>query len=360
LTRVLLLGLDGFPSRAISPGLTPNLWRLGQEGGMAPDGGRSGLPSSTYPGFASLLTGVWPERHGVRATARKPGAIPGWAGELSVRVATLFDGCKAAGITSAAILGDHLLHGVLGTHVADRTWPERGLPEDSIPRDAHGYPTNGAVRPALLATAADPQFGFVFGHLNEPDTLGHDLGPDHERTRACYGETDQIAGEVIAALRPRWGDTTVMVVSDHDMEARDERPPLDLVGDPRAGRLIDDIVVDGGAAFVRVRMGADAAVVREAVLTVDGVSDCRVEGSGRLLVLAAPGRLFAWPKLPAGGHHGGPGSQRTVAIVGGGHPAVRSIAQTIDSRPPGLVDWAPTIATLLGLDMEALDGVALC
>src|SRR5438445_13649542 len=80
MTRVVLLGLDGFPHRAIRPDLTPRMWRLAQEGGRAPEGGVTSLPSSTDPGFCTLLTGQLPERHGVRTTAWRFADLPDWAG----------------------------------------------------------------------------------------------------------------------------------------------------------------------------------------------------------------------------------------------------------------------------------------
>ena len=57
--KIVILAFDGFPLTAFGLPLTPNMWRLGEEGGFAPDGGRTGLPSTTYPSFATLLTGAF-------------------------------------------------------------------------------------------------------------------------------------------------------------------------------------------------------------------------------------------------------------------------------------------------------------
>jgi len=290
LTRVVLLGLDGFPARAISPGLTPHLWALAGAGGRAPDGGLAPLPSSTYPGFASLLTGVEPAQHGVLTTTRQEGAVPGWAGATSVAAPTLFERCEAAGLRTAAVLGDHLLYGVLRAEAASDAWPPAGQPGGGIPRDAHGYPVNSEVRPHLLATAPDPRFDFVFAHLNEADTLGHDLGPDHPETVRCYAATDAIAGALIAALASRWDETVVVVVSDHDMEPRSPNPPVDFAASPDLAGLVLDTVFDGGAAWVLARPGA-AGRVREIVEGLAGIDACFVDGD-RLLAVARRGWRF--------------------------------------------------------------------
>jgi hypothetical protein len=80
--RVVMLGLDGFPIAALSPSCTPQLWALG--GGW----GRTSLLASTYPGFASLLTGQLPREHQVWCTAGRRD-LPPWAGSTQVGVLTL-------------------------------------------------------------------------------------------------------------------------------------------------------------------------------------------------------------------------------------------------------------------------------
>lgn len=343
-TRVVLLGLDGFPHAAVRADRTPNLWRLGVEGGRAPDGGVPPLPSTTYPGFASLLTGLLPERHGVRTTAHRPGAVPGWAGRRSVPGPTLLDVALAAGLGTRVVLGDHLLHGVLRVPAA--AWPPSGRVPAGTPLDAHGYATNEAVRPHLLAAARDPSLRLLFGHLNEADTLGHEMGPASPEAVACHRGTDAIVGELLDALLPAWDRTLIVVVSDHDMDPRAVAPPIDpgaILGD-----AIDGWIGDGEAAWLRSAPGVDEASVIRRLEAVDGLAEVRPVGAGRLLALAAPGRVFAGDDHP-GGVHGGSGTERTLAIVGGGHPLVPWLAAAIRARRPHLADWAPTVARLFGL-----------
>jgi len=99
-----MLGLDGFPHRAIGPELTPRLWDLARRGGRAPNGGVTDLPSSTDPGFCSLLTGCKPATHGVLTTSWRFAQLPDWAGAQTPRVPAIFDACRAAGVRTAAIV----------------------------------------------------------------------------------------------------------------------------------------------------------------------------------------------------------------------------------------------------------------
>jgi arylsulfatase A-like enzyme len=358
-TRVLLIGLDGFPARMVSPDRTPRLWGLAASGGRAADGGLvASLPSTTYPGFASLLTGCRPERHGVRTTAVRPGAVPGWAGRRSVATPTLFDACRAAGLRSAAIQGDHLLHEVLATDRAvDLRWPPAGPLDPVLRLDAKGYPVNDEVRPVALRAIAEPDLRFLFVHLNEPDTYGHLVGPEHPATIACYGATDALVGEFVDALAPDWERSIVIVVSDHDMEPAATEPPIRLRADPDLATLTADELADGGAALLAVADGVDQTRVAAAAKRVEGVADARPAGRGIVLVEADRGRVFGVPQ--PGGVHGGPSTVRTLALVGGGHPAARHIGARIASRPPTLADWAPTIAELLGLALPTADGQSL-
>ena len=355
MTRVVLLGLDGFPHRAIGPELTPRLWDLARRGGRAPDGGVTDLPSSTDPGFCSLLTGCKPATHGVLTTSWRFATLPDWAGLKTPRVPAIFDACRAAGIRTAAIVADD--RGLLCTGSADRRWPPDGVIPPGTALDAHGYPVNAAVLPHLLAAVADSSLGFVFGHINEADTVGHDDGPESDPAHASYRATDQLVGEVLDALKSRWADTVVVIVSDHDMQSRDSSPPVDPMANGSDGW--DGYIPDGGSALIHLKPGVEPEQAGAALLRIDGVETWVPATDSVLVAGLKPGRIAAAPRYPTGGFHGAPITARTVALVGGGDAAVRKIAGAIAARRPHLADWAPTIAPLLGIDLGRVDGVSL-
>jgi len=332
------------------------MWDLAQRGGRASSGGTTDLPSSTDPGFCSLLTGCRPSTHGVRTTSWRYGKLPAWAGLETPGVPTIFDGCRAAGIRTAAIVADD--RGLLCTGSADRRWPPGGTIPPGTPLDAHGYPANAAVRPQLLQALAEDADGFVFGHLNESDTVGHDDGPESEAARACYRATDQLVGELLDLLAGRWADTVTIIVSDHDMQSRNTSVPIDFIANNAPGWW-DAFIPDGGAALVHLLPGVDPREAGFALEGIDGVETCVVSNDSLAIVGAKPGRIFAAPMYPVGGFHGAPLTARTVALVGGGHPAVPRIAHAMTVKRPHLTDWAPTIATVLGIDLGPVDGRSL-
>jgi hypothetical protein len=63
--------------------------------------------------------------------------------------------------------------------------------------------------------------------------------------------------------------------------------------------------------------------------------------------------------MPISGIHGSLSTARTLAIVGGGHPAVANLAACIADRSPRLTDWAPTLAGILNVDLPEADGFDL-
>ena len=330
------------------------MWALAEAGGRATEGGYTDLPSSTDPGFCSLLTGCYPRTHGVRTTSWRFAELPAWAGAKTPRVGTIFDACHASGIRTVAAISDD--RGLLCTGSADLVWPPANVIPKGTPLDAHGYPMNVAVRPHVLQAAADPSIGFLFGHFNESDTVGHDSGPESSQARQCYSETDRLVGEVLDALAPSWDQTIVIIVSDHDMQARTDTEPIAL--DPLT-ELWDGIVPDGGAALVHLREGVERGGARRALMAADGVESCLPADDSVMILGARPGRIFAAPVLPVGGFHGAPATARTVALVGGGHSDARRVAATIARSRPHLADWAPTIAAILGATVRRADGVSL-
>jgi len=259
-------------------------------------------------------------------------------------------------VRTAAVVGDD--RGLLCTDAADVRWPPAGVIPQGTTLDAHGYPANAVVRPHLLAAVTDPGNHLVFGHLNEADTVGHDHGPESEAARDCYAATDAAVGEILDATGNRWRDTVVVIVSDHDMQGRDASPPIDLMRDAQDG-LWDLVVPDGGAALVHLLPGTDDDTAGRTLEQIDGIASWSPANGSLLIAGAKPGRIFAAPQYPVGGFHGAPVTARTVAIVGGGHPSVGRIAGSLGRRRPHLADWAPTLASLLGIDLPQADGASL-
>jgi arylsulfatase A-like enzyme len=357
--RVVFTVLDALPPRHVGADHTPVLHELAQSGGWAVGGARAVMTSATYPNHATFSTGAEPRDHGVVSNwIPVPGRIvPSW--KIGPRVPTLFDACRASGRTSAAVLGDQHLVGVMGAEAADRHWPPGGVPPEGTRFDAMGYADDRDTIVEIV-DALDAGPDLVISHLNGPDTYAHLFGPDSDDALAGYRETDAFLA--VAREHLAWEDTVWILVSDHDQETVVVREPVDLQAEINRRGLNLFALPEGNASLV-CGDGADDArtwldeydgVAGSAPFALaDGELECR-------LAWTVPGRAFGFSGTPTRlGTHGGPRTRGQVAVVSGGHPAVGKLAQSLHDVPVHAADWAPTIAALLDVPLPSATGRAL-
>lgn len=325
---VLFLVLDGMPVRHVGRRLTPALCGLAAGGGWAPLGGHAVAPSSTYPNHATFMTGVGPEKHGLHGNNVVDGSGSRPASEVGIAVPTVFDTCRAAGLHTAAVLGDHHLVPVMGATGAGTHWPPEGALPPGTPVDVLGYATDDAVL-ARLRDVIVTEPDLLVAHFNAPDTAGHVYGPDSREAAEQYRATDAVLSLVLDALAPRWDEWLVIVVSDHDQEMVTVPEPIDLAAALGREALV---VPEGGSALIRGPLtGLDA---------VAGVAGRRALGPDLTMVWAAPGRWFGSHPVSLKGVHGSPRQDAQVAVCGGGHAAVPALAARLRAHRPAATEWA--------------------
>ncbi len=84
----------------------PNIGRLIRRGSYVRGGMRSVYPSFTYPAHASIITGCWPQAHGIYHNERLNvgGPSPGWYWfHRDLKRETLLDAAHRAGLTTACV-----------------------------------------------------------------------------------------------------------------------------------------------------------------------------------------------------------------------------------------------------------------
>jgi predicted AlkP superfamily pyrophosphatase or phosphodiesterase len=340
---VLFLVIDGMPARYVGPEHAPALAALAAGGGWAREGGVAVAPSCTYPNHASFVTGITPQVHGIHANHVVDDTGVRAADTVGPTGTTLFDACRAAGRSTAAVLGDHHLVGVIRADAADAHWPPGGVLPAGIALDALGYAADEEVAARLTPVlAAEPDL--VVAHLNEPDTTQHLHGPDGEAALARHRATDAVLGGLLDALRPRWDEWAVILVSDHDQETVTVDEPIDLRAAGAAAGADVTVVDEGGAALLHGPTTPDGRWLDG----VDGVQGHAAFDDRRRLVWATPGRWFGAQPLPIRGVHGGPRQSAQVAVCGGGHPGVPALAASLATRRPRATDWYGTVLGLLG------------
>jgi len=350
--RVLFLIVDALPPRHVDDATTPTLAALAREGASAV--GRAVMTSATYPNHATLVTGVRPEIHGLTGNFVFRGGAIVTAESQGPGVPTLFDGAAEAGIACAAVFGDQHLVAVTAADRAGTHWPSEGIIPDGAVPTSDGYIADVSTVEALcdvLAGDAD----LVVAQLNDPDTAGHEFGPDASDAAEVYRRTDAWLAVVLSALQSRWNETFLAVVSDHDQVTVTEHECVDLWSPMRALGLDLTILPEGDAAVV---IGEDPSAGRW-LDDISGVDAHQPWYDDSRLAWTTPGKVFGWGECQLHGIHGGPRTQTTVAVVSGGHPAVRVAAESLAVRRPHAEDWAPTLAAVLGLDLPASTGRSL-
>lgn len=348
-TRVVFIVLDGLPTRHVTPEVMPSLWALAGEAGHPPGTARGVMPSATYPNHATFVTGTHPRRHGVVANWLFRDGQPVPAESVGVEGRTLFDACTDAGRSSAVVVGDQHLIGVMSAARADHHWPPSGaLPGDAT-LDAMGYLADSDLVPRL-ADAMDDGHDLLVAQVNGPDTLGHLLGPDADEAIDGYRTLDALVPRLRDALAPSWDETVVIVVSDHTMERISQPEPLDTIELAHEHGMLG--LPEGGAALFA---GAEEPVWLSAV---EGCAGFESLGDELWLAWTEPGWWFAIAGLGLDyrGMHGNPSTLEQLALVTGGHPVAASLAEQVAAGSVTALDWAPTIAGVLDLSLPAVDG----
>ena len=370
------------------------------------------VPTVTYPSHTTLVTGVWPAKHGIYANTtfdplqeNNQGFY--WYTE-DIRVPTLWDAAAAAGRTTANVQWPV----TVGAHI---TWniPEfwrAGTPDDA--KLLRAVSTRGLLEEARTELGeyrggfdASSQADYTQWilekkhpalltlHLSSLDHIEHDTGPFSPESIATLEVIDGVIGrirEVAEKLAP--GRAYVAVVSDHGFVRTDA--VLDVVPLFREAKLISvnekGKVTDwkampwvtGGSLAVVLKDPNDAATIAQVRELLAKLASDPANGIDRVLEAEDLHRRGGFPtasffvglrpgwrtgfapdgpviaKTPkVGGTHGGlpdlPDLRAAFFLVGPKVPAGRSLG-VVDMR-----DVAPTLAHEVGLSMPQADGKIL-
>jgi len=218
---VVLVSLDGFRWDYAMRDHAAHLLALGKQGVWAPEGMLPSYPSLTFPNHFTIVTGLYPEHHGLVANsfydpARK--ARYGIADQQAVKDGSWYSGtplwslAESHGMRSACLLwpgSEAEIAGFRPTWYATFDSKTQGSPEAQQAR------IDDAV--ALLALPAAERPHFITIYYSEPDHEGHEYGPDAAETRAAELKVDGLVGKLKAALDRTHLPIDLVVVSDHGM-----------------------------------------------------------------------------------------------------------------------------------------------
>jgi predicted AlkP superfamily pyrophosphatase or phosphodiesterase len=218
---VVLVSLDGFRWDYAKRDNATHLLALAHRGVSAPEGMLPSYPSITFPNHFTIVTGLYPEHHGIVANKfidPERGARYNYTDQASVTDGSWYGGiplwslAESQGMRTASLLwvgSEAKIAGFLPTwyaHYDDKT--ERS-PESQQAR------IDDTIALLRLPPADRPHFISIY--YSEPDHEGHDFGPDAPQTRAAELKMDAIVGKLEAALKATRLPIDLVIVSDHGM-----------------------------------------------------------------------------------------------------------------------------------------------
>jgi alkaline phosphatase D len=213
---VVLVSLDGFRWDYAKRDGASHLLSLGKQGVWAPEGMLPSYPSLTFPNHFTLVTGLYPEHHGLVANSfYDPARQARYAISDSQAVT---DGSWYSGIPLWSLAESQ------GMRTACLFWPGSEAkiagfrPSYSLHYDDK---TDDMARIqqvlAWLRLPVEDRPHFITLYYPEPDHEGHEFGPDAPETRAAALKMDGLIGKLKDGLDATGLPIDLVVVSDHGM-----------------------------------------------------------------------------------------------------------------------------------------------
>jgi predicted AlkP superfamily pyrophosphatase or phosphodiesterase len=213
---VVLISFDGWRWDYITRAKAPNLQALASEGARA-EGLIPSFPPKTFPNHYTIVTGLYPENHGIISNVI---ADPNFPQRFTMAAPTAKDARWWGGepLWVTAIRQKQ--------RAASMFWPGSEAPIGGIrptywrPFD-DGVPNAARVKQVLdwLALPPDRRPSFVTLYFSEVDQAGHDHGPDSRQVLEAASHLDAALGQLTSGIRNLnlLDRTSVVVVSDHGM-----------------------------------------------------------------------------------------------------------------------------------------------
>jgi predicted AlkP superfamily pyrophosphatase or phosphodiesterase len=333
---VIVLVVDGFRPDSLTQEITPNLFRLKQEGTWC-ENAHSVFPTVTRVNSSTISTGTVPSVHGivsnvmyVEGVSPKPFDTSNYRNliklaEISngrtLAVTTLAETLQAAGVSfvatsSGSTGGAFLLNPTAptGTGILINGGFEDGhrvaFP-DKVDREIQsrfGTQMSDVGPPSLLWTErvlrdyvlSEIHPRVIIDWLTEPDTTQHRTGVGSPESLAVLKTMDQQVGLLLDKLRETGlGNTTdIIVTADHGFAA--EPDPVDLDSMIQATGQADKIIVasNGASVFVYAK-DHDPEVIQKIVLQLQKSDDVdliftNAKRPNKGMVQCRQGRELGW------------------------------------------------------------------
>ena len=277
---LILISIDGFRADYLDRGFSPNLSALAA-GGVRAERMIPAFPSITFPNHYTLVTGLYPDHHGIVNNTFEDPKLPG-VFKMSSKEEAWWDeatpiwvSAERQGVATATMFwpgSDTAIHGVRPQH-----WE---LFNAAVSSDERVDKVLGWLD---LPPAQRPKFLTLY--FNLVDTNGHIFGPDSPEVGQAIAKTDAAIGRLTGGLKARGSAADLIIVADHGMAATASERTI----------VLDDLI-DTSAVHI---------VFDDAVSGID-IPNTPVGQAARTKLLAAHDHMTCWNKadIPARFHYG--------------------------------------------------------
>jgi alkaline phosphatase D len=251
---LVLVSLDGFRWDYATRDNAAHLLALGKAGAWAPQGMLPSYPSLTFPNHYTVVTGLYPEHHGIVANNFLD---PARGARFSMNdTQTTHDGSWYGGVPLWSLAESQGMRTACILWVGCEAKIAGSRPSWYATYDGKTQATPQAEQAridntlALLHLPAADRPHFIAIYFSEPDHEGHEFGPDARETRAAALRMDALVGKLRAALATTGLPIDLVVVSDHGMVKSEgdwinldqfaDLSTFDTVGDLLYGKTEED------------------------------------------------------------------------------------------------------------------------
>jgi len=223
---VILVSLDGFRYDYPAKYGAPHIQSMATEGASAPDGMLPSYPSLTFPNHLSLVTGLYPEHHGIVANSFYDPARD--ETYVYTQSKTNGDGTWYSGTPLWSLAEQQ------GMRSACLFWPGSeaeiaGKRPSFYLKFDNKLDDKKRVEQVLAWLALPPEQRphFITLYYANVDHEGHEHGPDSDEVRAAVHHVDEMIGDLQAGIAASKLPVDLIVIADHGMVAL-KGDPIDL------------------------------------------------------------------------------------------------------------------------------------
>jgi len=215
---VVLVSLDGFRYDYATKYGAKNLLAMAARGASAPDGMIPSYPSVTFPNHYTIVTGLYPEHHGIVANTFYDPARKETYSYTNPK--TTGDSSWYAG-TPLWVLAEQQ-----GMRAACFFWPSSDAdiqgkrPSYYVGPYEDNYPDEKRVEQVLAWLRLPPEKRphFIALYYANTDHAGHTYGPDAPETGEAVRHVDEMIGKLSEGVAASGLPVDLIVLADHGME----------------------------------------------------------------------------------------------------------------------------------------------